>query len=184
MVAGEKRIPVRNSPIKIRKAVPADMPFIREHIESFRLDDEDMDYHQFVVSAEADTVVGFGRIRLHGEVFELGSLGVIERKRNRGVGKMIVEHIIEIFPADEVYVTTDIPGYFERLGFVRVARGPEDLIKKTRGVCRTKGSMNPSIMRYDKRTVPEKAQPLQSISEYFRSTHDVHREKAYDSQMQ
>jgi hypothetical protein len=90
---------------------------------------------------------------------------------------MIVEHIIDIFPADEVYVTTDIPGYFERLSFVRASRVLEDLIKKARGVCRTNGCMNPSIMRYDKRTVPEKAQPLQSISECFRSTHEVHKEK-------
>jgi predicted RNA-binding protein with PUA domain len=76
MVAGEKKIPVRRSPIKVRQAFPADMPFIREHVERFRLDDEDMDYHQFVVSVEDDKVVGLGRIRLHGEVVELAALAL------------------------------------------------------------------------------------------------------------
>lgn len=36
--------------IKVRGASPDDMPFIKSHIERFRLDDEDLDYRQFVVA--------------------------------------------------------------------------------------------------------------------------------------
>lgn len=150
MVAGEERVFVKRPLIKIRAAFPADMPFITEHIGKFRLDNEDMDYQQFVVSVEGDKVIGFGRIRPHREIVELGSVGVIEGRRDEGIGTMIVKHLVDIFPANEVYITTEIPGYFERLGFTRVEPGPGELIEKLRGVCRSKGRNDAVIMISEK----------------------------------
>jgi N-acetylglutamate synthase-like GNAT family acetyltransferase len=114
------------------------MPFITECIDRFKLDDEDLDFRQFVVAADGNEIVGFGRIRPHKEVYELGCVGVVESSRNQGIGRMIVEHLINVFPSDDVYITTDFIRYFERLGFKQIKHGPEELIEKLKRVCRSK----------------------------------------------
>lgn len=124
--------------ITIQSASQDDMPFIKDSIERFRLDDEYLDYHQFVVAIDGNEVVGFGRIRPHKEVYELGCVGVVEHKRNQGIGKMIVEYLINNFPTNEVYITTDLPGYFESFGFKKVDPGPKELVEKLSRVCKSK----------------------------------------------
>ncbi|MBI3601027.1 MAG: GNAT family N-acetyltransferase [Nitrospinae bacterium] len=124
--------------VAIREASPNDMPFIKEHIEKFRLDDEDLDHRQLVVAVAGEEIVGFGRIRPHKNVYELGSVGVIENRWGEGIGRMIVEHLVGIFPTDEIYITTDLPEYFEKVGFKRIEPGPKDLVEKIQRVCKTK----------------------------------------------
>jgi N-acetylglutamate synthase-like GNAT family acetyltransferase len=150
MVTGEERVFVRSLQVKIRAALSTDMHFIRECIEKFRLDSEDIDYRQFVVSVDGTKINGFGRMRLHREIVELGSVGVVEGMRNQGIGTMIVKHLIDIFPTDEVFIATDIPRFFERLGFKIVDQGPEDLIEKIMGVCQSKGRGDSVIMLHEK----------------------------------
>lgn len=135
MVACEERVLMN---VTIRPASPDDMPFITECIDRFKLDDEDLNYRQFVVAVDGNEIVGFGRIRPHKEVYELGCVGVIESRRNQGIGRIIVEHLVNVFPSDDVYITTDLIRYFERLGFRHVESGPEELIEKLDRVCRLK----------------------------------------------
>jgi len=124
------------------------MPFIREHLARFMLDDEDLDYRQFVVALEGREIVGFGRIIPHGEVFELGGVGVVESRRNRGVGTLIVEYLKSVFPSDDVYIITDIPGYFEKLGFRKTETPPEELVRKIERICKTKCRQDAVVMLY------------------------------------
>ncbi len=138
------------SNIKLQYAEPQNMPFIKECIERFRLDDEDMDYRQFVVAVEKNEIVGFGRIRPHKEVYELGCVGVVEHKRNHGIGKMIVKHLINIFPSNVVYITTDLIDYFKRLGFKRIEHGPKELVEKLQRVCKSKCREGAVVMVYRK----------------------------------
>ena len=135
---------------KIRPASPDDMPFIGECIERFRLDDEDIDHRQFVVAVDWDEIVGFGRIRPHKGVYELGCVGVVERRRNNGIGKMIVEYLIKIFPSNDVYITTDLIDYFKRLGFKRIEHGPKDLEEKLKRVRKSKCREEAVAMVYRK----------------------------------
>ncbi len=130
----------------IRPAAPEDMPFIEDCIEKFRLDDEELDYKQSVVALEGNDIVGFGRIRPHKEVYELGSVGVVENWRNHGIGRLIVEHLISRFPSDEVYITTDLPEYFERFGFKKMEPGPKELTDKLQRVCKSKCRENALVM--------------------------------------
>lgn len=136
--------------IKIQPALSDDMPFIKECIEKFHLDDEDLDYRQFVVAVEDNEIVGFGRIRPHKEVYELGSIGVVEHKRNQGIGKMIIKYLIDNFPADDVYITTDLTEYFEKLGFKRSEPGPRELVEKLERICRSKCREGAIVMVYKK----------------------------------
>jgi len=134
----------------IRKAQSEDMTFIKDKISNFRLDDEDLDYRQFVVVVNGDEIIGFGRIRPHKEVFELGCVGIVEHRRNQGIGKMIVEHLINIFPSDDVYITTDLIKYFERFGFKRIEPGPKELVEKLKRVCVSKCREGAVVMVYKK----------------------------------
>lgn len=134
----------------IQPASPDDMPFIKRHIEKFRLDDEDLDYCQFVIAVEGNEISGFGRIRPHKEVYELGCVGVVENKRNQGIGKMIVEYLINIFPSNDVYITTDLIEYFERFGFKRITHGPKELEEKLKRVCKSKCREGAVVMVYKK----------------------------------
>lgn len=136
--------------IKIRPALSDDIPFIKECIERFHLDDEDLDYRQFVVAVEGNEVVGFGRIRPHKEVYELGCVGVVENRRNHGIAKMIVEHLISIFPSEDVYITTDLQEYFGKIGFKRIYPGPKELEEKIKRVCKSKCREGAVVMVYRK----------------------------------
>ena len=140
-----------NKMITIQPASPSDMPFITKCIERFRLDDEDLDYRQFVVAVESKEVVGFGRIRPHKEVYELGCVGVVEERRNHGIGKMIIEHLINNFPADKVYITTDLIEYFEKIGFKKIEPGPKDLVEKLQRVCKSKCREGAVVMVLNKK---------------------------------
>lgn len=65
-------------------------------------------------------------------------MGVVEHKRNQGIGKMIVEYLISNFPTSDVYITTDLPEYFERFGFKKDEPGPKELVEKLSRVCKSK----------------------------------------------
>ncbi|MBI5050822.1 MAG: GNAT family N-acetyltransferase [Nitrospirae bacterium] len=109
-----------------------------------------MDYRQFVVAVEGKEIIGFGRIRPHKEVYELGCVGVVENRRNQGIGKMIVEHLINIFSSDDVYITTDLIEYFKRFGFRMIENGPVELVEKLKRVCKSKCREGVVVMVYKK----------------------------------
>ena len=134
----------------IRKAQSEDMTFIKDKISNFRLDDEDLDYRQFVVAVDGDEIIGFGRIRPHMKIYELGCVGVVEHRRNQGIGKMIVEYLINIFPSDDVYITTDLIDYFRKFGFKMIEPWPEELIEKLKRVCVSKCREGAVVMVYKK----------------------------------
>ncbi len=136
--------------IYIRPASPDDMPFIKDCIETFRLDVEYLDYRQFVVAMDGEEIAGFGRIRPHNDVYELASVGVVENKRNQCIGRVIVEYLIKHFPSDKVYITTDIPEYFERFGFTKIAPGPNELVAKLKRVCKSECREGATVMVYEK----------------------------------
>lgn len=116
--------------ISFRAARPDDMAWIREYIHAFRLDDENLQFAQFIVAERDGKAIGFGRIKPYREVSELGCVGVLETDRARGIGAQIVRELIRRFPSPEVYITTDLVEYFEKLGFRRLDDPPHELAAK------------------------------------------------------
>jgi len=114
----------------IRTAVEADLAFIRETVARLRLDGEDLRFEQFIVVEEGGRTVAFGRIKPYRRTFELGCVAVVEDRRYQGIGELVVRELIRRFPQRRVYVTTDVPEYFERLGFVRTRALPRELSDK------------------------------------------------------
>jgi N-acetylglutamate synthase-like GNAT family acetyltransferase len=116
-----------------------DLPFIREHVQRFRLDGERLAAEQLIVAREGGRIVAFGRVKPYdGTVYELGTVGVVESERGKGWGDRVVRELISRFPTREVYITTDLTAYFERFGFKRMETGvPPPLADKLQRICGT-----------------------------------------------
>jgi len=121
--------------VRLEPARPADLPLIAECVRRFRLDDEDLAAEQLVVARERGRLVAFGRIKPYGRVYELGSVGVLEAERGRGLGGSIVRELVRRFPTREIYITTDRPAYFARFGFCRIDDPPPEISAKIARVC-------------------------------------------------
>ena len=127
----------------VRQATEADFPFIRDTVQRLRLDGEDLRPEQFIVAHRGGRIVAFGRIKPYRRTYELGCVAVVEDERNRGLGRRMVEELVRRFPQRRVYVTTDIPEYFERLGFVRTSALPRELSEK---IGRVEGKLRSGVV--------------------------------------
>lgn len=132
--------------VKLRAAKESDMSLIRTHTEKFGLDDENMSFEQFIVAEKELGIIGFGRIKHYESCCELACLGVLEQYRNQGTGAAIVKKLIEIFPGNEIWITTDIPKYFERFGFELAKDAPQEIKDKIKSVCHAKHHSDTVIM--------------------------------------
>ena len=102
--------------LEFTPASAADMPFIAETTERFRLDAERLEPEQFITVRKDGRIIAFGRIKPYEHTYELGSVGVVEEERSQGLGRLVTQELIRRFPQDEVYITTDLPEYYERDG--------------------------------------------------------------------
>ena len=79
-----------------------------------------------VVAEEEDKLVGCGALKLYNQdVAEIRSLCVDETRKSKGVGRQIMEELLneaEAFGLKTVFALTTSPGFFERLGFHEVPR--------------------------------------------------------------
>ena len=119
----------------VEAATAADMPLIEACVRRFRLDDEDLAAEQFIVVREGGRVVAFGRIKPYAAVYELGAVGVLEAERGRGLGTLVVRELIRRFPSRDVWITTDLPAWFERFGFAPIPEPPAEIAAKLVRVC-------------------------------------------------
>ena len=135
--------------IRVRHATEADMGLIEDKMKKYHLDDRDLDYREFVVAAEDSKIVGFGRLKKAETVYEVGCIVVIEEKRRKGVGRLILEHLMEYAPVDKVYVMTDWVDFFNELGFTEMKKTKEysDIV---RVLCGAEGQGKRTLMSYDK----------------------------------
>jgi len=125
--------------IIIRNANNADIEKIMPFIRRFMLDGENISPEQFIVAEVNNNLAGFGRIKPYENIHELASIGVIEDFRKLGIGSQIVKHIIEIFPENEIWLTTKIPDYFRQFGFVESDNPPVEIEEKCCRVCSSVG---------------------------------------------
>ena len=77
-----------------------------------------------------------------------------------------MRELISRFPQDEVYITTDLPAYFERLGFLRTEILPPELEDKISRVCESLRAGHASGMIYDRRI-----ERLPGIADVYRAKH-------------
>lgn len=106
------------------------MPSINVIALRFDLDSNDMKHEQFLVAEDNKNIVGFGRLFHHPDTTELGTIGVVEEYRGKGVAKLIIAELLAKTKGD-VYLTTLIPGFFKQFGFVpELSSPPNSMIRK------------------------------------------------------
>jgi amino-acid N-acetyltransferase len=81
----------------------------------------------FTVAYEDDRLVGCGALHFYTpQTAELRSLAVVEHRKTGGVGRRVVEALLQEardYGLDLVFAFTYVVGFFERCGFVVVDRG-------------------------------------------------------------
>jgi N-acetylglutamate synthase-like GNAT family acetyltransferase len=112
--------------VNISACTEIEFPLIKELIAEFCLDDNDLQSSQFLVAKYDDKIVGFGRLRQYPTCSELCSLGVIEDKRLKGVGRQLTLALIKkaTFP---LYLVAIIPDFFTRFGFTEISDFPSEI---------------------------------------------------------
>jgi N-acetylglutamate synthase-like GNAT family acetyltransferase len=122
-------------PVTLTPAGDADMPLIRDCVTRFALDGERLAPEQFLVARDGDRVVAFGRIKPYEHCHELGTVAVLEDARRKGYARLVVDALVARFPSPDVWITTDRPEVFARLGFHEVPEGPPELQAKLTRIC-------------------------------------------------
>jgi amino-acid N-acetyltransferase len=123
-------------PLTVRKAVMRDIPLILDLINAyaakgtmlprteFELSEAIRD---FVVVMQADELLGCGALHFYSPTLaEIRSLAVREQAKTKGVGRMLVEALVEEarqYDLDAVFAFTYVVEFFNRVGFQVVERG-------------------------------------------------------------
>jgi N-acetylglutamate synthase-like GNAT family acetyltransferase len=136
--------------VSVRHATEADIGFIEETMKKHHFDTATIHYSEFVVATENGTLIGFARLKKTGGIYEVGCIIVIESKRGRGIGQLMVEHLIEHAPVDRVYVMTDWVDYFKKFGFVEMKDRSKEYSDALDLVCREGEKGKKVLMAFDK----------------------------------
>jgi len=144
-------------------ATRGDMPFIEQTIREFNLDEENLEPDQFVTLWKPGRMIAFGRIKPYQRTYELGAVAVVEEERGQGLGEAVIRELIRRFPQDEVYITTNLPAYYERLGFLRTTILPDELVAKIERIRALEGVVG---MVYDRRI-----EALPTLPDVYRAKH-------------
>jgi N-acetylglutamate synthase-like GNAT family acetyltransferase len=125
--------------IIIQKAKQEDWDYIEEKLKKYALDDTDAEWGQFFVAKIAKETVGFGRIIERNGVSEIASLGVDYYYRKKGIGKALLEFLINeaksAYPGMPIYGVTHRPGFLAPFGFKEVEKAPAALEHKKYHEC-------------------------------------------------
>ena len=136
--------------VRIRHAGEADMGFIEEQLRKNNMDAESLDFREFLVAAEDGEITGFGRMKKTGQFYQVGCVVVVEEKRSKGIGSLIVKHMMELAPVTLVYIPVELEEYFTKLGFERMKEGSKELFDALDDACKVKGKPNTAIMVHEK----------------------------------
>ena len=131
---------IKTQQVEICRARQKDMSYIKEKIQKYILDADNMDFRQFFVVKNNSVTVAFGRIIDHGEYFELASLGVDYYYRKKGFGAKLLRFLIKqarsINSQKPIYGVTHRPEFLRKSGFEEINIYPEALKYKKNYMCK------------------------------------------------
>jgi amino-acid N-acetyltransferase len=127
---------VSNEDIVVRKANMQDIPALLSLINGYaakgimlpRTEFElSENMRDFTVAWDGDRLAGCGALHFYSPtVGEVRSLAVADSHRNYGVGRLIVESLVDeakTYGLDAVFAFTYVPGFFSKVKFNEVERG-------------------------------------------------------------
>ena len=106
--------------INIRPAMEAEAAQIRDLIHLLGLIPVGLDWKRFVVAVnDHDEVLGCGQIKPHGhDVLELASIAVYPEYQGKGIGRAIIEHLLQDSPRPLYLMCEASNGsLYEKFGF-------------------------------------------------------------------
>ena len=131
---------------EIEAAKAADMPEIEELIAAVDGDRVDLATDQFVVAKSVDArILGCGRLRPYPDFCEIASMAVADDVRATGIGRAIVERLLEMYEGTIYLICDDdVVEFFRRFEFTMLPESdiPDDLRYKWDYYCSPTGSMN------------------------------------------
>ena len=133
-------------PVKVRKARASDAqeildilkPYIEEGIVLNRKVSEIRDnIATFFVAESGSHLCGvIARYRYSAHLLEIRSLAVKTTSKKKGIGRMLVEHLMEFLleesPSVKIFTLTYIPEFFKKFGFKVVSKDTTKEMMKAR----------------------------------------------------
>ena len=104
---------------EIEAAKAADMPEIEDLIAAVGGNLVDLATDQFVVAKSEDArILGCGRLRSYPEFCEIASMAVTDDCRTKGIGREIVERLLELYKGTIYLIcAADLVEFFRRFEF-------------------------------------------------------------------
>ncbi len=142
--------------ILIRKAERSDLPAIQRLLSTYFLDIEELKPEDFVLVEEEGKVLGCSALIRNGssekEFLEIHSIAVHPNFRGKGIGSRLVNHLISTSVGQdaELYVKTTAPGFFEKLGFMRIPDSEKLRIWEDCAGCEHFGNCSQHALKYRK----------------------------------
>ena len=131
---------------EIEAAKAADMPEIEDLIAAVDGDRVDLATEQFVVAKSEDAwILGCGRLRPYPEFCEIASLAVVDDSRATGIGRAIVECLLEMYEGTIYLICDDeVVEFFRHFKFTQLPESdiPDDLRPKWDYYCSPTEPMN------------------------------------------
>ncbi len=105
----------------IRPARSDEQKVIRSMIRAEQLDPMNVHWENFLVAEEDNRIVGIGQVKPYPGARELGSLVVVNRKREQGVGAAIINALIDREKGGTLYLfcLQFREPYYSKFGFKR-----------------------------------------------------------------
>jgi len=119
--------------MRIRKAIPQDIPQAVRLAGSLGLDYAGMAADELWVAKEGGRLVGVVALKKQPDCLELCALGVAPERRGRGIARALVEALMAAAPGD-VHLATIIPDFFEKCGFKKAGIIPATFPEKRKTV--------------------------------------------------
>ena len=107
--------------IIIRKAENDDIEPVQTLLSTYFLDMDGVDIEDFIIAELDDRALGCAAV-VGRKNPELHSIAVHPNHRNRGIGALLVQHLVANAP-DEweyLYVRTTAPDFFKNVGFMKL----------------------------------------------------------------
>ena len=104
----------------LRPARESESRVIKDLIRLVGINPMDLDWKRFVVAVnDRDEMIGCGQLKPHGrEILELASIAIRPEHQKKGIGRMIVEHLLKVSPRP-LYLTcrSRLEPFYEKFGF-------------------------------------------------------------------
>jgi len=102
--------------LQIRPAQPEDLPDIYNLMAAYDMVGA-FSAHGCVIAERDDSLIGFARVEIVEEKSYLRPIVVDQRNQDQGVGKALLQHILNRRPCLTVISRGSAAGFYERMGF-------------------------------------------------------------------